>query len=98
MEVVGGRRETDLHSAFDQIEGHDGRVRGATAENATKPTQDQILLRAELTTVPLWRDKGHTGSDTRTSFIWKVSDLQTPGVTCKQLQPITTPYSNIHAG
>lgn len=45
--------KTDLHSAFDQIEGNDGCVCGATAQNPTKSTQDEILLRAELTTVSL---------------------------------------------
>ena len=44
---------TDLHSAFDQIEGNDSCVCGATAQNPTKATQDEILLRAELTTVSL---------------------------------------------
>lgn len=45
--------ETDLHSAFDQIEGNDSCVCGATAQNPTKATQDEILLRSELTTVSL---------------------------------------------
>lgn len=45
--------ETDLQSAFDQIEGNDRCVCGATAQNPTKAAQDQILLRAELTTVSL---------------------------------------------
>lgn len=55
----GGRKqgagaiETDLHSAFDQIEGNHSCVRGATAQNPTKAAQDEILLRAELTTVSL---------------------------------------------
>lgn len=44
---------TDLHSAFDQIEGNDSCVCGATAQNPTKAAQDEILLRAELTTVSL---------------------------------------------
>lgn len=46
---VGQRRwqqaaATDLHSAFDQIEGNDSCVCGATAQNPTKATQDEILL------------------------------------------------------
>lgn len=45
--------ETHLQSAFDQIEGNDSCVCGATAQNPTKATQDEILLRAELTTVSL---------------------------------------------
>lgn len=44
-------QKTDLHSAFDQIEGNHSCVCGATAQNPTKATQDEILLRAELTTV-----------------------------------------------
>lgn len=44
---------TDLQSAFDQIKGNDCCVCGATAQNPTKATQDEILLRAELTTVTL---------------------------------------------
>lgn len=35
---------TDLQSAFDQIEGNHSRVCGATAQNPTKATQDEILL------------------------------------------------------
>lgn len=49
--------KTDLHSAFDQIEGNDCCVRGATAHNPTKATQEQILLRAKLTTVSLWGNR-----------------------------------------
>lgn len=56
----GNGPQTDLHSAFDQIEGHDSCVCGATAQNSTKATQDEILLRAELTTVSLWRNTGYT--------------------------------------
>lgn len=44
---------TDLHSAFDQIEGNHCCVCGATAQNPTKATKDEILLRAKLTTVSL---------------------------------------------
>lgn len=52
--------ETDLQSAFDQIEGNDSCVRGATAQNPTKAAQEKILLRAELTTDFLWRNTGET--------------------------------------
>lgn len=45
--------DTDLHSAFDQIERNDRCMCGATTQNPTKSTQDEILLRAELTTVSL---------------------------------------------
>lgn len=45
--------ETDLHSAFDQIKGNNCCVCGATTQNPTKSTQDEILLRAEFTTVSL---------------------------------------------
>lgn len=45
--------ETDLHSAFDQIKGNNCCVRSATTQNPTKSTQDEILLRAEFTTVSL---------------------------------------------
>lgn len=69
-------RETDLHSAFDQIKGNNSCVRGATAHNPTKATQDEILLRAELTTVPLWRNTvetlrtGHRWALTFEEFSW----------------------------
>lgn len=46
--------ETDLHSAFDQIKGNNCCVCSATTQNPTKSTQDEILLRAEFTTVSLW--------------------------------------------
>lgn len=59
--------QTDLHSAFDQIEWNDSCVCGATAQNPTKATQDEILLRAELTTVSLWRNTGET---LRTGHLW----------------------------
>lgn len=49
--------ETDLHSAFDQIEGHKSRVCGATAQNSAKATQEEILLGSKLTTVSLYRKK-----------------------------------------
>lgn len=45
--------ETDLHSAFDQIKGNNCCVCSATTQNPTKSTQDEILLRAEFTTVSL---------------------------------------------
>lgn len=45
--------ETDLQSAFDQVKGNDSCVCGTTAQNPTKATQDEILLRSELTTVAL---------------------------------------------
>lgn len=45
--------ETDLHSAFDQIKRDNRCVCSATTQNPTKSTQDEILLRAELATVPL---------------------------------------------
>lgn len=46
-------QKTDLQSAFDQVEGNHSRVCGTTAQNPTEPTQDEILLRPELTTVSL---------------------------------------------
>lgn len=61
---------TDLHSAFDQIKGNNSCVRGATAHNPTKATQDEILLRAELTTVPLWRNTVET---LRTGHCWALT-------------------------
>lgn len=36
--------KTDLQSALDQIEGHHGCVCGATAQNPTKSTKEEILL------------------------------------------------------
>lgn len=40
--------ETDLQSAFHQIEGHHGRVCGATAQNPTKATQHEVLRGAKF--------------------------------------------------
>lgn len=66
--------ETDLQSAFDQVKGNDSCVCGTTAQNPTKATQDEILLRSELTTVALWRNKamvlktGHVWAGRREGF------------------------------
>lgn len=35
---------THLHSALDQVEGHHSRVCGATAENSSKTTEDEVFL------------------------------------------------------
>lgn len=54
MGGVGVVAATDLHPAFDQIEGDDGRVRGAATHDPAEAAQGEILPRAELATVALW--------------------------------------------
>lgn len=54
--------KTDLQSALDQIKGNDSGVCGTTAQNPTNTAQEEILLRAKLNTVSLWRKTCETWS------------------------------------
>lgn len=43
-QVTPANTHTDLQSALDQVEGHHSRVCGATAEDSSEATEDEVFL------------------------------------------------------
>lgn len=53
--MKGSEASTDLETALDQVEGHDGRVRNTTAQDAPKPAEGVVFPRAELAAIACGR-------------------------------------------
>ncbi len=49
--MKGREASTDLETALDQVEGHDGRVRNTTAQDAPEPAEGVVSHRAELAAI-----------------------------------------------
>lgn len=56
--MKGSEVSTDLETALDQIEGHDGSVCNTTAQDAPKPAEGVVFPRAELAAIACLCDVG----------------------------------------